>query len=161
MLQSFLGKQKRTLSGFSTSAILPHSGFIFYHPIVQSLPPEHRQKTARIIANKCTLAARVDSLHESADGEIGRSLSEQIQQKIEKMLEPPPVKSQKALPKPLDKQSKKRGGRRARKYKESIGMTDMRKKANRVNFGELQVSSIDKKAQGKPYSYVLPILDFL
>lgn len=30
-----LGKQKKTLSGFSSSAILPHSGFIFYHPLVQ------------------------------------------------------------------------------------------------------------------------------
>lgn len=106
------------------------------------LPPDVRNRAARTIANKCTLAARVDSLHEYSDGELGRSLSDQIQQKIEKILEPPPVKSTKALPKPLDKQSKKRGGRRARKYKESIGMTDWRKKANRMNFGELQVRKI-------------------
>ena len=52
---------------------------------------------------KATLAARVDSLHESADGAIGLRLLEQIKQKIEKMLEPPPVKAAKPLPKPLDK----------------------------------------------------------
>jgi U4/U6 small nuclear ribonucleoprotein PRP31 len=84
------------------------------------------------------LAARVDSLHQSPDGAIGRSLAEQVSQKIEKMVEPPPVKFQKALPKPLDKASKKRGGRRVRKQKERMGVTELRKKANRMNFGELQ-----------------------
>jgi len=133
-----LGKQKKTLAGFSTTAILPHTGFIFYHPLVQSLPPDLRQKAARIIAGKCTLAARVDSLHQSLDGSIGESLANQVRQKLDKMLEPPPVKDKKALPKPLDKASKKRGGKRARKLKERLGMTDLRKKTNRVNFGELQ-----------------------
>jgi U4/U6 small nuclear ribonucleoprotein PRP31 len=133
-----LGKQKKTLSGFSSSAILPHSGFVFFHPIVQSLPPDLRSKAARLVANQCTLASRADALHESADGHIGDFLLDKINQKIEKMLEPPPVKQQKALPKPLDKASKKRGGRRMRKQKERMGATDLRKKANRVNFGELQ-----------------------
>jgi U4/U6 small nuclear ribonucleoprotein PRP31 len=51
----FSGKQKKTLSGFSTAAIMPHAGFIYYHPLVQSLPPEHRRKAARVIAAKCKL----------------------------------------------------------------------------------------------------------
>lgn len=55
------------------------------------------------MAAKTTLAARVDFIHESADGSIGKGLFEQIKQKIEKMLEPPPVKAAKPLPKPLDK----------------------------------------------------------
>jgi U4/U6 small nuclear ribonucleoprotein PRP31 len=133
-----LGKQKRALSGFSTAQILPHAGFIYFHPIVQTLPPDYRQKATKIIAAKCTLAARVDSLHESPDGGIGRDLSQQIHQKIDKLLEPPPVKNNKALPKPLDKASKKRGGRRVRKQKEMMGMTELRRKSNRMNFGELQ-----------------------
>jgi len=133
-----LGKQKRALAGFSTTAIQPHAGFIFFHQIVQSLPPDYQQKATKIIAAKCTLAARVDSRHESPDGSIGRNLADQIRQKIDKMLEPPPVKNQKALPKPLDKASKKRGGRRVRKQKEMMGMTELRRKANRINFGELQ-----------------------
>lgn len=135
---SFLGKQKKTLSGFSTAAVLPHAGFIYYHPIVQSLQPDLRTKAARIIAGKVTLAARVDSLHQSLDGSIGEDLANQVKVKIDKMLEPPPVKDKKALPKPLDKASKKRGGRRARKLKERLGITELRKRQNRMNFGELQ-----------------------
>lgn len=34
-----LGNQKRTLSGFSQTATLPHTGFIFQSPIVQDTPP--------------------------------------------------------------------------------------------------------------------------
>uniref|UniRef100_A0A1I7YNS0 U4/U6 small nuclear ribonucleoprotein Prp31 n=1 Tax=Steinernema glaseri TaxID=37863 RepID=A0A1I7YNS0_9BILA len=133
-----LGAQKRTLQGFSMTNAMPHCGLIFYHQIVQSLPPDLRRKGARLVAAKCTLAARVDSLHESADGHIGQKLADEIDKKIEKMLEPPPVKNLKALPKPLDKASKKRGGRRVRKEKERLGLTELRKKANRMNFGELQ-----------------------
>ncbi|KAK0407329.1 hypothetical protein QR680_019138 [Steinernema hermaphroditum] len=133
-----LGAQKRTLQGFSMNNAMPHCGLVFYHQIVQSLPPDLRRKGARLVAAKCTLAARVDSLHESPDGRIGQDLAEQIEKKIEKFLEPPPVKNIKALPKPLDKASKKRGGRRVRKEKERLGLTELRKKANRMNFGELQ-----------------------
>ncbi|CAD5206664.1 unnamed protein product [Bursaphelenchus okinawaensis] len=133
-----LGKKKRTLAGFSTTAINPHSGFIFYHPLVQRLPPDHRQKAARIIAAKCALASRVDSLHQSLDGAIGDGLAAEIKRRIDILLEPPSVKFQKPLPKPLDKASKKRGGRRVRKEKERMGMTELRKKANRMNFAEIE-----------------------
>ena len=133
-----LGKQKKTLSGFSTSAVLPHTGFIYHHPIVQSLPPDLRRKAARLLSAKCTLAARVDSIHSSLDGRIGDDLVQEIKTKLEKMQEPPPVKNAKALPKPLDKASKKRGGKRVRKQKELSKATELRKKANRMNFGELQ-----------------------
>lgn len=64
-----------------------------------------REKVARLLSAKTTLAARVDSLHESSDGAIGRGFFDQIKQKIEKMLEPPPIKAAKPLPKPLDKVS--------------------------------------------------------
>ena len=33
-----LGSQKKTLSGFSTAAIMPHTGHIYYSDIVQGTP---------------------------------------------------------------------------------------------------------------------------
>ncbi|XP_013402804.1 U4/U6 small nuclear ribonucleoprotein Prp31-like [Lingula anatina] len=133
-----LGAQKRTLSGFSTTAIMPHTGYIYYCELVQNTPPDMRRKAARLVAGKCTLAARVDSFHESQDGAIGDQLKAEIEQKLDKMVEPPPVKQVKALPAPIDASKKKRGGRRARKMKERNGMTEMRKAANRLNFGEIE-----------------------
>lgn len=133
-----LGAQKKTLSGFSTTAILPHTGFVYNCEIVQATPPDMRRKAARLVAAKCTLAARVDSFHESADGEIGRQLREEIERKLDKMQEPPPVKQVRPLPAPIDQPRKKRGGRRVRKMKERYGITELRKQANRINFAEIE-----------------------
>lgn len=133
-----LGAQKRALAGFSSANSMPHAGILWHHPIVQKLPPDIRKNVVKILANKTALAARPDSQHQAADGSIGSLQLEKVQYRIEKLIEPPQVKNNKALPKPLDKASKKRGGRRVRKMKERLGMTDMRKKANRMNFGELE-----------------------
>ncbi|XP_067457444.1 U4/U6 small nuclear ribonucleoprotein Prp31 [Thunnus thynnus] len=133
-----LGAQRRTLSGFSSTSLLPHTGFIYHCDVVQSLPPDLRRKAARLVAAKCTLAARVDSFHESSDGKVGYDLKEEIERKFDKWQEPPPVKQVKPLPAPLDGQRKKRGGRRYRKMKERLGLTEIRKHANRMTFAEIE-----------------------
>lgn len=50
-----------------------------------------------------------------------------MQKKIEKWQEPPPAKQIKVLPAPDAEIKKRRGGRRARKYKERYGLTDTKK----------------------------------
>lgn len=133
-----LGAQRRTLSGFSSTSLLPHTGYIYHCDVVQSLPPDLRRKAARLVAAKCTLAARVDSFHESSGGKVGYDLKEEIERKFDKWQEPPPVKTVKPLPAPLDGQRKKRGGRRYRKMKERLGLTEIRKHANRMTFAEIE-----------------------
>lgn len=83
------------------------------------------------------LAARVDSCHESTDGHIGQMLREEIEKKLDKLQEPPPVKFVKPLPKPIDPGRKKRGGKRVRKMKERYAITEFRKHANRMNFADV------------------------
>ncbi|XP_007550049.1 U4/U6 small nuclear ribonucleoprotein Prp31 isoform X1 [Poecilia formosa] len=133
-----LGAQRKTLSGFSSTSLLPHTGYIYHCDVVQSLPPDLRRKAARLVAAKCTLASRVDSFHESSDGKVGYDLKEEIERKFDKWQEPPPVKQVKPLPAPLDGQRKKRGGRRYRKMKERLGLTEIRKHANRMTFAEIE-----------------------
>lgn len=133
-----LGAQKRTLSGFSQVTMLPHTGFIYYSDIVQDTPPDLRRKAARLVAAKSTLAARVDACHESSDGHVGQMLREEIEKKLDKLTEPPPVKFVKPLPKPIDAGRKKRGGKRVRKMKERYAMTEFRKQANRLNFADIE-----------------------
>ena len=50
------------------------------------------------------------------------------------------MKAVKALPAPIEASRKKRGGRRVRKMKERYATTDYRKLANRMNFGEVNLS---------------------
>jgi len=132
-----LGAQKKTLSGFSQVTALPHTGFVYYCDLVQDTPPDLRRKASRTVAAKVTLAARVDACHESVDGAIGRTLREEIEKKLDKLQEPPPVKSIKALPKPVDPPKKRRGGKRVRKMKERYAVTEFRKHANRTTFGDI------------------------
>ncbi len=99
---------------------------------------------ARLVACKVTLAARVDSFHESPKGEQGRHLLSEIERRLEKLEEPPPVKAVKALPPPIDPGRKKRGGRRHRKMKERLGMTQLRTQANQMKFGEVRKFSINE-----------------
>lgn len=117
-------------------------GFLYYSPIVQNVPPEFRTQAMRIISGKLVLAARVDfsnsiskkRLGKDAD-EYGKKLHREIMEKLERLLEPPENKSHKALPVPLDKPSKKRAGRRIRKFKEQHKMTELQRVQNRVTFG--------------------------
>jgi len=81
------------------------------------------------------LAARIDRIHSSPDGSTGEELRAQCLERIDKLQEKPLNKGQRALPVPDDKPSRKRGGRRARKAKEAVAMTDLRKAQNRMAFG--------------------------
>ncbi|XP_047500301.1 U4/U6 small nuclear ribonucleoprotein Prp31-like [Penaeus chinensis] len=133
-----VGKQKRTMIGMAQTSMLPHTGHIYYCDIVQETPPDLRSKAARIVAAKATLAARVDSMHGSPTGAQGLILREEVEKKLDKLQEPPPVKAVKPLPPPIDAPGKKRGGRRVRKMKERMAVTDLRKAQNRMNFGEIE-----------------------
>jgi len=155
-----LGAHKRALSGFSTKIVMPHVGFIYNCEIVQKTPPDLRKKASKLVSGKCSLAARVDSFHESSDGSVGDTLRTDIEQKLDKLQEPPPVKLIKALPAPIDGGRKKRGGRRYRKMKERLGMTELRKASNRMTFGEIEedayqedlgmsLGQMGKKSSGK------------
>ncbi|NXN33684.1 PRP31 protein, partial [Nycticryphes semicollaris] len=136
----------RTVKGFGmtpstcpqprvTPPLLPK---FFMAPLLPLPLQDLRRKAARLVSAKCTLAARVDSFHESQDGKVGYDLKEEIERKFDKWQEPPPVKQVKPLPAPLDGQRKKRGGRRYRKMKERLGLTEIRKQANRMSFGEIE-----------------------
>lgn len=133
-----LGSQRKTLTGFSTTAIMPHTGFVYSCDIVQNTPADLRRKAARLVAAKCAIVSRVDSFHQSTSGDVGHSLREDIERKLDKLQEPPPVKQVKPLPAPIDQPHKKRGGRRVRKMKERYAITELRKQANRMNFGEIE-----------------------
>lgn len=69
-------------------------------------------KAQRMISAKCVLAVRMDVNGGNKDGQYGLNVSVEIQKKLEKMQEPPPSKVIKALPKPKEGSSKKRGGKK-------------------------------------------------
>ncbi|CAL1357157.1 unnamed protein product [Linum trigynum] len=137
-----LGAKKKNLAGFSTATSQFRVGYIEQTEIFQSTPPSLRMRACRLLASKSTLAARVDSTRGDPSGSVGRKLREEVSKKIEKWQEPPPAKQPKPLPVPDSEPKKKRGGRRLRKMKERYAVTDMRKLANRMQFGIPEESSL-------------------
>ncbi|KII66023.1 U4/U6 small nuclear ribonucleoprotein Prp31 [Thelohanellus kitauei] len=133
-----LGSQRRSLVGFSSVSVQPHTGFIYHSPIVQKMPPAYRKKAARVVASKVTLTIRVDGNREYTDGSYGEQMYDEICKKYGQWMAPPPVKMVKALPIPGDQPRRKRGGRRQRHEKQKYALTELRKQANRVYLGQIQ-----------------------
>ncbi|KAJ3074421.1 U4/U6 small nuclear ribonucleoprotein Prp31 [Podochytrium sp. JEL0797] len=124
--------------GMFAKGQLKHAGFIFYSEMVQSVPPDYRNKATRMISAKCCLAARLDRARETRDGNAGRIWRDDIAKKLEKAMEPPPGHATKALPIPNDGPKKKRGGKRLRRQKELLSVTEAWKAQNRMKFGEAE-----------------------
>lgn len=53
--------------------------------MLQDVPPDLRRKVARLVGTKCTLAARVDSFHQSTDGHVGLEYKEELEKKVDKV----------------------------------------------------------------------------
>ena len=131
-----LGSKKNSGTGFATNVGVRQQGFLFHSPLIRGIPQDLKRQAMRIVSAKVVLAARVDRVHSSPDGSTGEELKANTLSRLEKLTEPPPNKGQRALPAPDDKPSRKRGGRRARKAKESTAMTELRKAQNRMAFGK-------------------------
>jgi len=90
----------------------------------------------KVVAGKLALAARIDMHQNNTTGDAGQKMRAEVDEKIAKWQEPQQARTKKALPAPDDRPSKKRGGKRARKYKEKFGMTETRKEANKRSFAD-------------------------
>lgn len=135
-----LGSTK--MSNIETSMTAPSRvGLIYECDLIQQIPFDHtkdvRKRAVRWVANKCVLAARCDVSHSDLNGDAGKKLRNKIESLINKELEPPPKKAPRPLPAPIDKSGKKRGGKRVRRLKERYAQTELRKAANRMNFGDV------------------------
>lgn len=130
------GSKRQEGLGFATNHGVRAQGFLYESPLIQEVPNDLKKQAIRIVSAKMVLAVRADVSNYSKDGSLGNDLQAQCLQRLEKLTEPPPNSGVKALPAPDDKPSRKRGGRRARKAKEAVAMTELRKAQNRVAFGK-------------------------
>eukprot|EP01006_Ploeotia_vitrea_P045131 TRINITY_DN66915_c5_g1_i1.p1 TRINITY_DN66915_c5_g1~~TRINITY_DN66915_c5_g1_i1.p1 ORF type:complete len:486 (+),score=84.42 TRINITY_DN66915_c5_g1_i1:38-1495(+) len=133
-----LGKEKKTLTGFSAGTFATHAGFVVLCDLVKrEVDVKMKAKVAHLVAGKVTLAARIDhNLRGTTapDSKAGEKFREDIEKRIAKLKEPPPPKQEKPLPAPDDRPKKHRGGRKARAAKARYHVTDMAKFSNRIEF---------------------------
>mmetsp|Transcript_23198 Transcript_23198/g.36446 ORF Transcript_23198/g.36446 Transcript_23198/m.36446 type:complete len:222 (+) Transcript_23198:43-708(+) len=117
-----------------------HQGMLSQTDIMLQTPDDLKQRAIRLLAGKCALAARIDSYMSTSQSNSaeGVKLREHITKKIEKWQEPPPPKKKRALPVPEEKPRKRRGGKRYRKQRERMKVTELMKQKNRMVFGKAQ-----------------------
>ncbi|KAJ5893934.1 Pre-mRNA-processing factor 31 [Penicillium taxi] len=111
-------------------------GFLHNSPIIQEAHKDYKKQALRVTANKLSMCIRMDHMKMYTDGSQGRELYEQCIEHLAKLAEPNPNSLGRALKAPLEKTSKKRGGRRARHDKDAYATTELSKQQNRMAFGE-------------------------
>ncbi|KAG7836313.1 hypothetical protein KL942_000474 [Ogataea angusta] len=123
-----------------------NKGYLYYCDLVQSVPEDLRVKAVRGVAAKLVLAARVDFSNAGksvSDDSFGVQTRQQLSEHLDKLASPPDAQPIKPLPKPVDQKSKKRAGRRFRKQKEKMEMSELEKAQNRMAFGEQEETKYD------------------
>eukprot|EP01128_Nolandella_sp_AFSM9_P012113 TRINITY_DN8968_c0_g1_i1.p1 TRINITY_DN8968_c0_g1~~TRINITY_DN8968_c0_g1_i1.p1 ORF type:complete len:506 (+),score=135.36 TRINITY_DN8968_c0_g1_i1:186-1520(+) len=135
-----LGKKRQILVGLSTATQLKRYGFVGECDIMQEVPVDLEKKTARMIANKAALMARLDLQNDSyRNGESGAKFRQDILDRIEKWQAPPPQRRVKVIQRPdINATKTRRGGQKLHRAKQKYHVTEMRKRANRVAFGKIQ-----------------------
>jgi U4/U6 small nuclear ribonucleoprotein PRP31 len=114
--------------------IMEHAGSLAECPFLATVPSHLCGKMLRQLGAKVVLAARIDYFRGAKDGEKGRSLLDDLNQKVDKLLEAPIVSKIKPLPAPIDEPKKHRAGRKLKKRRERYQQTELQKRANRVAF---------------------------
>ncbi|KAI1274201.1 hypothetical protein F5Y07DRAFT_401687 [Xylaria sp. FL0933] len=83
-----LGSERVLRGARRTGSNTPKHGKIIYSSeVIQLTPGKYRGKVARILANKCALAARCDLFIEHKSGAFGRSLRHKVDRKLAQLEE--------------------------------------------------------------------------
>lgn len=126
-----MGSTRRSLQGMSRDGSVFHGVFRDLE-IYKEAPNEYRTRLVRMLSNNVAKACRVDFQQLRMDGSLGKQLNEQMMARFGKIQEPTLHQKPKAMRIPMDRAKSRRGGRKYRKMKERLGLTDSRKLQNRL-----------------------------
>ena len=137
-----VGAHKQAMLGLSGAS---RSSLVAQTDLVANCSDEDARKRAmRLVVGRTAIAARVDRFGSDRDGATGARLRQEIEAAVRKAAELPPARAAKALPIPeIEKPKSRRGGRRARMWKEKYGLTEVQKRAGRIQFGSGQDGDMD------------------
>ena len=132
-----MGRHELNLEGFSTMNRF-NNGYLTELKEYKDSIDSMKIKVLRRYANKTALAARKDTfMNKSKNNEnYGDEMKKLIAEKVEKIKSDKQPVLKKPLPRPDDKPSRKRGGKRVRGIKKKFELTEVRKLKNRMKFGE-------------------------
>ena len=144
-----MGRHELNLEGFSTMNKF-NNGYLTELKEYKDAVDSMKIKVLRRYANKTALAARKDAFinknrneNKEKEENYGTELKKLIEEKVEKIKNDIQPILKKPLPRPDDKPSRKRGGKRVRGIKKKFELTEVRKLKNRMKFGEPELEYRD------------------
>jgi U4/U6 small nuclear ribonucleoprotein PRP31 len=132
-----MGRHELNLEGISTMNRF-NNGYLTESNEYKDSVDSTKIKVLRRYANKTALAARKDAFNNKnkSNEKYGEEMKKLIAEKVEKIKNDKQPILKKPLPRPDDKPSRKRGGKRVRGIKKKFELTEVRKLKNRMKFGE-------------------------
>lgn len=130
-----MGASEKGLAGLSKNGKNLHLGLFKDLEIVKNTDPKHQTKLVKFLASGVSKASKIDMSGAKKDGSLGVSILNDVKKKFELHINPKKGEFKKPLPAPDSKPKIRRGGKKFRKMKERLGLTDVRQMKNRLNFG--------------------------
>jgi nucleolar protein 56 len=77
-----LGAEKALFRALKTRGKTPKYGLIFHSSFIGRANPKNKGRISRYLANKCSIAARIDSFSEFSTSLFGEKLKEQVEERL-------------------------------------------------------------------------------
>jgi len=78
-----LGAEKALFRALKTKGNTPKYGLIYHSSFIGRAGPKNKGRISRYLANKCSLASRIDSFNETSTNAFGNKLREQVEERLE------------------------------------------------------------------------------
>mmetsp|Transcript_9601 Transcript_9601/g.18223 ORF Transcript_9601/g.18223 Transcript_9601/m.18223 type:complete len:483 (+) Transcript_9601:47-1495(+) len=78
-----LGAEKALFRALKTKGNTPKYGLIFHSSFIGRAKPKNKGRISRYLANKCSLASRIDCFSEQTGNAFGEKLREQVEERLE------------------------------------------------------------------------------
>jgi len=105
-----LGAEKALFRALKTKGNTPKYGLLYHSTFIGRAGPKHKGRISRFLANKCSIAARIDCYSDNPTPKFGEALRSQVEQRLlffEKG--EPPTKNAEVMQKVLEELALERG----------------------------------------------------
>ncbi|THH32415.1 hypothetical protein EUX98_g1773 [Antrodiella citrinella] len=106
-----LGAEKALFRALKTKGNTPKYGLIYHSTFIGRAGPKHKGRISRFLANKCSIASRIDCYSDKPTSAFGEALRQQVEERLNFFeTGEPPAKNADAIRKVLDQLSLENDG---------------------------------------------------
>jgi len=77
-----LGAEKALFRALKTRGNTPKYGLIYHSSFIGKAPAKHKGRISRYLANKCSLASRIDCFTEATTSKFGETFKDQVEERL-------------------------------------------------------------------------------